>query len=313
MTITEEQRRKRNRGLGASDAPILLGLSPYKTPADLALEKRSKVTMQAEAYSQAAELGNLFEEPIAKVAEERIGVKLYKPCTTFSLKNSVLFCHPDRMVGSNKRGAPLVEIKFSCMNDRWGHEDEGACGVPSAVYAQVVHQMVVTSAPYAYVAAMLTGGFGTPEVRIFKVDRDDDECERLVEAETHWWNDYVVDGKRMPSDMSALSAGVYKRVNRKGGKRVAIDGEIVWSWQEAAKTAREAKKRADEAKGRVLAAIGDAEIGICDSGVVTYFESERKGYEVKPTKTRTLRYKVDPEIAKIEKNLLTAWSAGGLV
>ena len=46
--LTDEQRAKRHEGLGASDTPIIMGYSTYKTPYELYLEKTGTVTYDDE-------------------------------------------------------------------------------------------------------------------------------------------------------------------------------------------------------------------------------------------------------------------------
>ena len=46
--ITEQQRNERNQGIGGSDMPVILGLSSYKTPYQLYLEKTGQFKSEQE-------------------------------------------------------------------------------------------------------------------------------------------------------------------------------------------------------------------------------------------------------------------------
>ncbi len=309
MTITEKQRAQRARGLGASDSPIALGLSRYKSPADLAMEKRSDVGMDDDRGSLAAKVGTHFEEPIAQMVAEQLGVRLVSPTSTFKHPGGILFCNPDRFVERCARGEPIIEIKWTSLVDRWGDEGDGPDGIPADVYTQVCHQMACTDAPEAHVAVMLNG-FGTPRLKVYRIPRDDSLIGALVDRLHAWWESHVVRGDPLPQMHDHLTDEVYKRVRRVPSKIVEIDAQLVTDYEAAKRAANEARKEAERMKGRLVAALGDAEAGLCDFGKVTYFASERKGYEVKPSTVRVLRVKMDPDLAEVEKSLLGAYSAG---
>ena len=80
---------------------------------------------------------------------------------------------------------------------------------------------------------------------------------------------------------------------RQNDKVISIPSEPLEAWSHAKGILKEAKACEDSAKATVMAALGDAEVGINGNGdhVVTYFEQERKGYEVKAASYRVLRQK----------------------
>jgi predicted phage-related endonuclease len=309
LTITERQREQRTKGLGASDSPIALGLSRYKSPADLAMEKRSDIGLDDWQTSLAAKVGIHFEEPIARMVEEQTGHRLVSPTATFKHPDGLLFCNPDRFVDKCARGQPIVEIKWTSIVSRWGEPEDGEDAVPPDVYAQVCHQMACTDAPYAYVGAMLNG-FGTPTLKVYRIERDQETIDALVARLHQWWEDHVVEGKPLPTGHDYLTSEVYKRVQRVPNKSVEIDAQLLTDYEEAGRIARAAKKHTEELKGRIIAALGDAECGLSTLGKVTFFEGDRKGYTVEPSTVRTLRLRYDADLLEAERNLLSAWAAG---
>ena len=63
--LTEQQIADRRLGLGGSDMPIIFGLSSYKTPRELYLEKIGASTNQKEITPQQY-WGNMHEDTIRR-------------------------------------------------------------------------------------------------------------------------------------------------------------------------------------------------------------------------------------------------------
>lgn len=62
---------------GASDVPVLMGASPYKSRAELFADKRSEPQVQAE--SAAFRRGNLLEAPLLLEASQVLGTEIFTP------------------------------------------------------------------------------------------------------------------------------------------------------------------------------------------------------------------------------------------
>ena len=62
---------------GASDVPVLMGASPYKTRGELFADKLNEPVVQAD--SAVFRRGNLLEKPLLEAASEFLGVKIYTP------------------------------------------------------------------------------------------------------------------------------------------------------------------------------------------------------------------------------------------
>jgi putative phage-type endonuclease len=134
---------ERRNGIGASDIPILAGLSPWSSPMAVYLEKRGETPPVEETPEMAR--GNLLEEPVAQWWAADTGRKVRR--------RHAIAVHPtypwaraslDRDVVG---GQEILEVKTT--SERWSEP-------PEYVVAQVVWQLGVTGARVAHVAA-LTG------------------------------------------------------------------------------------------------------------------------------------------------------------
>lgn len=259
MAITEKQRAARAEGLGASDIPTILGLNPWGNVHDLYLAKTGRLEPQTDDNaSEAAEIGTHMESTIRTLAEKRLGVRLVKPTATFKATNGIMLANVDFMVGKAQRGSPIVEAKTTGQIGDW-HGDT----VPDRVLVQVAAQMICTESQAAQVAALF-GRFGF-SFRLFPIERDADMnrlCSIVEEEACNWWRTHVE--KDIPP-ASAPTMDVARLIRREAGKSIQIDRSLVIEWQ-AAKTAKDAaEKREESAKAAMLAAMGDASIGIADT------------------------------------------------
>jgi putative phage-type endonuclease len=128
----------RNKGIGGSDAPIIMGVSPWKTPRQLWEEKTGKVKKEDQG-NWATERGNRLE-PIARAKYELMSDIEMGPATCQHIKYEFLRASMDGWNPQKKRG---LEIKFAGRAD---HEGARAGKVPDKYYPQVQHQIFVTGA-----------------------------------------------------------------------------------------------------------------------------------------------------------------------
>jgi putative phage-type endonuclease len=129
----------RKNGIGSSDAPIIMGVSPWKTPFELWEEKTNRVKPE-ETSNWAQERGNELE-PIARA-------KFELEC---DMEMGPALCqHEDHpwcrasMDGWNPLHKIGLEIKFLGANDFKLAKDQGV--VPEKYFPQIQHQFLVTGA-----------------------------------------------------------------------------------------------------------------------------------------------------------------------
>ena len=137
----------RKEGITATEAAVIAGLSPYKTPYELWAEKLGKV--EPRQAGAAAQRGIILEDAVADFYEIETGQKLKRSNGIVRLKEV-----PWAMASLDRTvvGAPgLVEIKTSA-SPRWSMYP-----VPPEVIAQVQWQMFVTGAPWCDIAVLLGG------------------------------------------------------------------------------------------------------------------------------------------------------------
>lgn len=193
----EEWLSVRGGGIGSSDAAVAVGISPYKSPLELWLEKTERQPAPDLAANDAVFWGTTLEHIIATVYAERTGVKvrrlnavLQHPGHAFMLANL------DRVVQHPADGSGILEVKTAGVNSAKFWEE----GVPDSYQCQVLHQLAVTGKTWCDVAVLIGG----QDFRVYRVIRDDAKIADLIQREAQFWQ-YVIDDTPPPVDGSESS------------------------------------------------------------------------------------------------------------
>lgn len=178
----EEWLKVRNRGIGASDAAAAIGLSPYKSPLALWLEKTGRKAPDDLSQSEAVFWGTTLEPVLAKVYAERTSNKVRRVNAVLQHpEHSFMLANLDRAIGADG----VLEIKTAGLHSAPFWEE----GVPEGYQCQVLHQLAVTGKTWADVAVLIGG----QDFRIYRIERDDDKVVALIEREAAFWQKVVND------------------------------------------------------------------------------------------------------------------------
>ena len=183
----------RKKGIGGSDAAAVLGLSPWKTPLQLYLEKRGE--LEDTRQTVAMEWGTLIEPAIVEMYRRRAGVNVItgeatKPYVEASLV-PFMRCNVDGIIVPEDHAPDeILEAKLAGNDEDWG--EPGTDQVPSYYVPQAQHMLAVSG--FARVKfAVLFARFGLRELQTYTVPRDQELIDMLVDQEREFWQ-RVVDG-----------------------------------------------------------------------------------------------------------------------
>lgn len=199
----DEWLQYRRQGIGSSDAAAAVGLNPYQSPLELWLIKtgRDEELPKPDPGDDSTAMfwGTALEPFVAEHYARRTGHKVRR-------NNAVLqHADPDKawMLANIDReivGNPEVQL-LECKTAGEFGARLWRDGVPEYVQCQVQHQLAVTGKLAADIAVLICG----QELRIHRIERDDDLITHLIELERRFWN-YVVTDTPPPADGSE-SAG----------------------------------------------------------------------------------------------------------
>ena len=176
----------RGGGIGSSDAAASVGISPYKSPLELWLEKTGRQEAPDLAINEAVFWGTTLEHIIATVYAERTGVKIRRlnavlqhPSHPFMLANL------DRVVQHPVDSNGILEVKTAGVNSARFWEE----GVPDSYQCQVLHQLAVTGKGWCDVDVLIGG----QDFRVYRIIRHEAKIADLIQREEKFWHCVMAD------------------------------------------------------------------------------------------------------------------------
>lgn len=173
--LTDKQKAEREASLGSSDAPIVCGVSPYKSPLELYYQLHGELPRYTDEETQAQRIGSKLEPMIAELAAEDLGLKIRRSATRRHPKHAFMVANLDFEIVNNPKGPGVLEIK-----NRGASKPFDA--LPDDILLQVTQQMAVTNREWGIVAVL----FGFGNLRTYEVQRDKEVEEYLIELEARF-------------------------------------------------------------------------------------------------------------------------------
>lgn len=250
--------KERMTGIGGSDAAAALGLSPWRSPYSLWLEKIGQDEPQPQTEPML--WGRLLEEIIAHEYTRRTGRVVEQSALMRHKNHAFMIGHIDgRVVGDPER---IIEIKTSRDGRGWG--EPGSADIPLAYLCQTHHYLTICGAAYCDVAVLIAGH----NLRIYEICRDDDISNLLIDQEATFWQ-YVE--RREPPPPVQLSDVVH-RWGRLAPRGVVVADRVELMAIEELRRIRDHRLTLDEMeqanKSVVLQKLAKAEALVDDSGNV---------------------------------------------
>ena len=258
----------RRTGLGGSDLGAIMGLSPYRTPLDVWMEKTGRHTPEVDGIH--LRHGQWNEQFIADEYTRATGLKTQRYNALLRHPEAPLIGHVDRLI--IPEGAKVASYKTEIRTDRglecktasafaagrdseWG--PSGTDQVPQSYLLQVAAYQALTGCPRWDLAALI----GNADLRIYHFARDLDLEGYLLEEASRWWRDYVI-ADTPPPPSSELEAR-QRWPGHTPGKVLDADPTLYTDLTMLARLKAEirAKEKEEQAlKDRILPALADAEV-----------------------------------------------------
>lgn len=208
--MSEKQWQDARKGsIGGSDAAAIVGLNPYKSAYALWAEKSGKVEPEDISMKEAVRLGHELEPYVAKRFTEITGKKVRRE--NYILKNTDYpFAHAnvDRMVIGERAGLECKTTSALSLGKFKGGE------YPAVYYVQCVHYLAVTGLDRWYLCVLI----GNQEVRIFTIERDEDEIKALMDTEAQFWAQVESGISPLPDGSESSSRTISQLYADEGGE-----------------------------------------------------------------------------------------------
>ena len=264
--LTDEQKAGRKHSIGASEIAAVVGLSPWMSAFDLWAQKMGYAP--SEPGTDAQEFGTHLEPAILSIYNVRVG-----PC----VGNRETFRHPehtwatatpdgfarDVIVEADGRESGytptrLIECKAvsGMMRREWGDGEDEA---PVHYLLQTQWQMFVCGYRETDLAALI----GLEQFRHYRIQRDDELIEYLVEAGETFWRKHVLTGD--PPEIgesgrtSRILAAMYPKQKRPLAGWTAEARKLAEECAAHKRAKALAEKAEEETANRLKLLIGDGE------------------------------------------------------
>ena len=259
----EQWLEERRKGIGGSDAAAVAGLSPWKSPVEVWLEKTGQV--EPEEPGEAAYWGTVLEDVVAQEFSKRTGFRVRR-------RNAILK-HPqyewmianvDRMLVGSSEGLECKTTSASQAKEWEGDE------IPAQYIVQVQHYMAVTGAK-AWWLAVLIGGQKFIHKRI---ERDDELIQQLIEIEKDFWENHVLANVPPELDGSPASTELVKKMYPQA-TLPSVDlpsqaKELIEELENVKADIKILEEQKNECENKLKQLLGEHEAGRIDDMIVTW-------------------------------------------
>lgn len=267
--LTNQQLLDRTEGIGGSDVAIILGLSDFKTPLELYLEKKGKVEIDT-TQTPLQEWGHRLEPVIIEKFIENNNVTVSRPDTIVHPLYDFMRANVDGIINETNR---ILEVK--CCNSfaasEWG--EPGTDEVPLKYLVQGVHYVScanVSGSDYA----VLIGGY---DYREYIYNRDSILERKIINACSDFMDCVKSGNEPEPVKISDLKL----KYNPQPGKQILINEDLMVTIPQLSDI-KQKKKELDELeneyKFEIAKYMADAECLVDGNGkpVATY-KANKKG------------------------------------
>ena len=286
---------QRKHGIGGSDVAAIMGLSPWRTPAEVWLEKTGRAEPQdlsdrphvQRGVDLEAFVGERFKKRHGDFRTKRVNAicqSIERPWAQASLDYEV--AEPNDQIlrgkgGKFQRGIEwgVLEIKTSRNDSDW------ADGIPVYYMTQVQHYLSVTGRKYAWVAVQFDSDW-LWEYREYRIERDEEDIVAINAAVDTFWHDYV-EKDVMPVLVGTAGEAkgltdLYAHHTSESVTDTSADTlQLVSDYQDAADREKKAKADKQTASTKLMAKVGDHKALYTDTAKVLWTRTEAERFDAK--------------------------------
>lgn len=260
--------KERQKGIGGSDVAGILGLSKFKSPLDIYLEKTAEEPIEQEDNA-AMKAGRMLEDTVARwFIEETQFITKRDNKIRIHKTRPYLIANVDRVILGQEKGPGILEIKTTSGFYASNWETE----IPEEYYLQLQHYLNVTGYKWGAVAVLIDGR----HFKYYYFDRDEDLIEYMNQKLEDFWKNNVE--KRVPpvmteKDVKNIESEPNKEIEAK--EMVALMVEQIKNYKEKI---AEYETKKEELETTIKIAMQEAEV-MTYQGKVLVTWKQKKGYE----------------------------------
>jgi putative phage-type endonuclease len=264
---------RRQAGIGGSDIAALLGLSKYKTPLQLWMEKTGRgVDEPDEAAQERMHWGVVLEDVVARhyartrnAQVQRINAQMHHPAVKIAFTNiDRAITVPGRRarwdaeLGRVQGAEGILECKtahaLAQNSTDWG--DPGTEDVPQAYWMQCQWYLGITRLDVADLAVL----FGGQRFVVYTIHRDQQIFDDMLAEADAWWQRHVV--ADLPPDPSGEDDARRLWKSHVAGRERIVDAQVATAVEDLVAVKEQIKALQDREQAlrdAILPVFGDAE------------------------------------------------------
>ncbi len=255
----------RKLGIGGSDASVVCGISRYKSPVELWMEKTNQI--QGQEAGEAAYWGTILESIVRAEFTKRTGMEVKQLGQILqSVEHPFMLANLDGVCEHPDYGPCIFEAKTASAYKAGEWDD----AIPDEYLLQIQHYMAVTGYRGTYIAVLIGGN--TFKWRF--VERDEELISMLINLEDDFW-EHVQNMTPPPLDGSDASARFLAERFPNSMPRSKIElpdtaDALLTQYDEACEQLEAVTERKQEAENRLKEMLGDNEVGTANGRIVTW-------------------------------------------
>jgi putative phage-type endonuclease len=283
MLINHDFTQDRTKYIGGSDIGAILGLSKFRTPLDVWMEKTGKEVRKLDSLP--LRFGSFAEEFVASEYARATGFEL--------LHDESIYIHPtypfmsahiDRFVlgdairnGMGNTASRLLECKTANPFSRGEWGEPGTDQVPMSYLCQCIWYMAITGIEQCDLAVL----FGNSDFRIYEIARDLELEALVIEKALHFWNEYVL--KDIPPP--AQTEGDYQALFKKSDPSKTIEAnpktvELIRQLQTLSTKSGDVDTQITEIKQHIMNEMKEAEVLSYQGNVIATWKAPKLSFRL---------------------------------
>ena len=279
MLMNQDFTQDRMKYIGGSDIGAILGLSKFRTPLDVWMEKTGKEVRQLDSLP--LRFGSFAEEFVASEYARATGFELLHDESIYiHPTHPMMSAHVDRFIlggGLNKPATRLLECKTAnpFARGEWG--EPGTDQVPMSYLCQCIWYMAITGIEQCDLAVL----FGNSDFRIYEIARDLELEALVIEKALHFWNEYVLKDTPPP----AQTEGDYQALFKKSDPSKTIEAnpktiELIRQLQTLSTQSGDVDEQITQLKQHIMNEMKEAEVLSYQGNVIATWKAPKPSFRL---------------------------------
>jgi putative phage-type endonuclease len=279
MLINQDFTQDRTKYIGGSDIGAILGLSKFRTPLEVWMEKTGKEVSQLDSLP--LRFGSFAEAFVASEYARATGFELLHDESIYiHPTHPMMSAHIDRFIlgdGLNKPATRLLECKTAnpFARGEWG--EPGTDQVPMSYLCQCIWYMAITGIEQCDLAVL----FGNSDFRIYEITRDLELEVLVIEKALHFWNEYVL--KDIPPP--AQTEGDYQALFKKSDPSKTIEAnpktvELIRQLQSLSFQSGDVEEQITQIKQHIMSEMKEAEVLSYQGNVIATWKAPKPSFRL---------------------------------